>query len=157
MSTKKYKDYTIEEIQKELDDLDVILGRQHGREGKKFDDPEKEKRRLWNNLSSRKSRLSRRNIEKAQETAYNQALKLDTDEADEYGIKPVDERRYVKCFHSGYIGAPVYLKYVKMMTGLTLKQIAILQERTGEIPVPPVTKAQADADEKERWERGDIY
>ena len=44
-----------------------------------------------------------------------------------------------------------------MRTGLTLKQLSILQERTGLKTVPPVDKRKADLDFKRRWERGDIY
>ena len=32
-----------------------------------------------------------------------------------------------------------------------------MQERTGLIPVPAVTKTQADADERRRYETGDYY
>ena len=43
-TTKPYKEYTLEELKQELAKLDEQLGRQHGREGQKFDDPEKEKK-----------------------------------------------------------------------------------------------------------------
>ena len=151
---KKFKDYTLEEIQAELDELDKQLGRQHGRTGVKYDDVEKEKKRLWNNLQSRKSRNLKQTIENEKDKAVNEILKIHEDE-DEFGIRPVDERRYTKCFHSGYIGETPERKYVQIMTGLTLKQINILQKRTGLVPNPAVNDSEADADEKRRWETGD--
>ena len=39
-TTKSYKEYTLEELQDEIAKLDGQLGRQHGREGQKFDDPD---------------------------------------------------------------------------------------------------------------------
>ena len=92
-TTKPYREYTLEELKQELAKLDEQLGRQHGREGHKFDDPEKEKRRLWNNLVSRRSRLLRRNLQKHQDEQVNKILNIHQDE-DEYGISPRDERRY---------------------------------------------------------------
>lgn len=157
--TKKKKgkdDYTIEELRLLLAEMDKKIGRQHGKSGITYDDPAKEKDRLWNNYSSRLSRERRKNIEKAQEKTFLEAHNIKCDE-DEFGIRPVDERRYKACFHSGYIGAPVYRDYVRRMTGLNLKQICILQKRTGLIPVPAVEDAEADKDWKERYERGDIY
>lgn len=150
------KDTPLNIILFELDKLDEKLGRQHGRAGISSKDSEKERVRLLNNLNSRLSRMVRREIEKSREKTYREILGLN-DDADEYGIKPVDERRYRACFKSGYIGEPVELLYIKRMTGLTLKQIEIMQERTGLIPVPAVTKTQADADERRRYETGDYY
>ena len=155
-TTKPYKEYTLEELKQELAKLDEQLGRQHGREGHKFDDPEKEKRRLWNNLVSRRSRLLRRNLKKHQDEQVNKILNIHQDE-DEYGISPRDERRYRSKFKSGYIGAPVYVKYIMMMTGLKLFQIYQLQERTGLIPTPRITKEEADANYKYCYETGDMY
>ena len=88
-TTKPYKEYTLEELQQEIAKLDEQLGRQHGRAGVKFDDPEKEKRRLWNNLVSRRSRLLRRNLQKHQDERFNEILNIHQDE-DEYGISPRD-------------------------------------------------------------------
>ena len=76
---------------------------------------------------------------------------------DEHGIRPVDERRYVKCFHSGWIGQTTELAYVRRMTGLSLYQISILQETTGEIPTPAVSLASAKSDKKYREEYGEMY
>jgi hypothetical protein len=151
----KYENATIESIKAELEELDKALGRQHGRAGKTFDDPEKEKRRLWNNLQSRKSRNNRREIEKKREKSYRESLGI-VDDEDEYGIRPIDERRYIACFHSGYIDAPVYRKYVQRMTGLSLKQVYLLQQETGLKPYPAVTEKVADKDQKIRDREG-IY
>lgn len=153
---KGYKDYTLEEIIAELNALDDQLGRQHGRIGQKYDDPEKEKRRLWNNLVSRRSRCARKECQKRQDDAYKEILQLASD-ADEYGIRPIDERRYVRCFHSGYIGEIPKRSYVITMTSLTLTQIKVLQKRTGLYPNPPVSDKEAAIDEKRRYETGDYY
>lgn len=157
-NTKPFKEYTLEELQEEIARLDKQLGRQHGREGQKFSDPEKEKRRLWNNLVSRRSRLARRELQKSQDESYNKILNLyQCDDADEWGIRPVDERRYKSKFHSGYIGEPVKLKFVMSTTGLRPFQIYQLQLRTGLIPTPEVTKEQADANYAYCVRTGDIY
>lgn len=153
---KSYLEYTLEELQEELSKLNQQLGRQHGREGKGFDDPEKEKRRLWNNLVSRKSRLAKRQALERHDKAVNESLRLHQDE-DEYGIKPVDERRYKATFKSGYIGAPVYVSYIRRMTGLNLMQMYVLQEKTGLVPTPRIREEDARADWKSRYEKGDIY
>lgn len=153
---KGYSEYTLEEIIAELNELDAQLGRQHGREGQKYTDPEKEKRRLWNNLVSRRSRNNRKEYQKRQDDAYKEILQLASD-ADEYGIRPIDERRYVRCFHSGYIGETPERVYVIRMTSLTLNQIKVLQKRTGLYPNPPVSDKEAKADEKRRYETGDYY
>lgn len=150
------KDTPMEVILHELEKLDTSLGRQHGRAGTSSSDSEKDRVRLLNNLNSRLSRMAKREIEKSQEQTYREVLGLNND-ADEYGIRPVDERRYRACFRSGYIGEPVERVYVKRMTGLSLNQIRVLQERTGLIPVPAVTAKEANADEKRRYETGDIY
>lgn len=153
---KGYADYSLEEIISELEALDAELGRQHGREGTKYSDPEKEKRRLWNNLVSRRSRNARKEYQKRQDSTYKEILKLASD-ADEYGIRPIDERRYVRCFHSGYVGEVPERIYVIRMTGLTLNQIRILQKRTNLSPNPPVSDKEASADEKRRERTGDYY
>lgn len=153
---KSYAEYTLEELQQELAVLDTKRDRQHGRAGVGFDDPEKEKRRLWNNLVSRRSRLARRQTLQRHDEAVNKSLGLHQDE-DEYGIKPVDERRYKATFKSGYIGAPVYVSYIRRMTGLNLMQMYVLQEKTGLIPTPRIREKDARADWKSRYERGDIY
>lgn len=153
---KSYAEYTLEELQQELAALDTKRDRQHGRAGVGFDDPEKEKRRLWNNLVSRRSRLARRQALQRHDEAVNKSLGLHQNE-DEYGIKPVDERRYKATFKSGYIGAPVYVSYIRRMTGLNLMQMYVLQEKTGLIPTPRIREEDARADWKSRYERGDIY
>lgn len=118
-----------------------------GRQGKVHDDPILEAKRLRMNESARRY--------KARQKELNANI-LRTDE-DEYGIRPVDERRYIKCFHSGWIGQTTELDYVRRMTGLSLYQIYILQERTGEIPKPAVSLASAKSDKKRRENYGEIY
>lgn len=153
--------HNLEEINKMLEVVKQELaqftyGRQHGRAGVPLDDPYDEYERLQNNLNSRKARARRKEHIKRQDKVFNEVLNIHQDE-DEYGISSRDERRYKAKFKSGYIGAPVYVKYIMMMTGLKLFQIYQLQERTGLIPTPRVTKEQADADYKHRWETGDMY
>jgi len=118
-----------------------------GRQGKVLDDPILEAKRLKMNESARKYKARQKELD---------ANTLPTDE-DEYGIRPVDERRYIKCFHSGWIGQTTELAYVRRMTGLSLYQIYILQERTGEIPKPAVSLASAKSDKKYREDYGETY
>lgn len=153
--------YNLDEIKQMIEELKQKLaeysyGRQHGRAGESYEDPYKEYRRLLNNLNSRQARARKREQIKQHDKAYNEILNIHQDE-DEYGIKPVDERRYKACFKSYYIGAPIHPSYIKRMTGLNLKQMYILQEKTGLIPTPRISKEAADADWKKRWESGDIY
>ena len=152
MITNKKK-LTLDEIKKKLAEADANLNRQHGKLGVKCEDEEKELKKIYNNLKSRESRARKRALEKHQDYTYNKLYGLHADE-DEYGIRAIDRRRYTKCFKSGYIDARVTRKYVKMMTGLTLNQIYILQNETGLIPYPAVTKKEANEDEKYRWETG---
>lgn len=126
--------------------------RQHGKLGKTCENEADDYKRLYNNYLSIKTRANRKKIEKAQDEAWSWWKQKDEDE---YGIRPVDERRYKLCFTSYYKGLPIELSYVKRMTGCTLYQIWILQQRTGFIPSPPVTKKDALADQK-RIEREGI-
>lgn len=153
--------YNLEEITKMLEEVKLELSklqgpRHHGRSGVAYEDPYKEYERLLNNLRSRQTRARKREIIKRQDKVFNEVLNIHQDE-DEFGISPRDERRYRAKFKSGYIGAPVHVKYIMMMTGLKLFQIYQLQERTGLIPTPRITKEQADANYKHCWETGDIY
>jgi hypothetical protein len=153
--------YSLEEITQKLEEVKQELSkfeqkRQHGRAGESFDDPYKEYTRLLNNLRSRQARARRKEHFKRQDKAINKVLNIHQDE-DEYGIRPVDERRYKATFKSGYIGEPVYRTYIKRMTGLNLMQMYILQERTGLKPTPVIKEAEAKADWKHRYETGDIY
>lgn len=126
--------------------------RQHGKKGTPLADPIEDAKRLLRNKQSREYRARKKALEKAKEQAFGF-----TSDEDIYGIRPIDERRYKKCFHSGYIGEIPSRKYVIIMTGLSLRQIQILQERTGLSPIPPVGQKEAAKDEKRRWETGDIY
>lgn len=148
-------DEAIKQLRQRQAELCANYKRRHGKLEKQAETKWEEYKRLYNNVKSQESRLRKAQLEKEKDKAYN--VMHNVEEEDEYGIRPVDERRYKACFKSGYIGAPVYRKYVRMMTGLSLKQIAILQERTGLVPVPAVGMAEAEADEKRRWESGDIY
>lgn len=148
-------DEAIKVLRERQAELNAGYTRRHGKKEKPAETKWEEYKRLYNNVKSQESRLRKAKLEKDKDKVYNQMHNVE--EEDEYGIRPVDERRYKACFKSGYIGAPVYRKYVRMMTGLSLKQIAVLQERTGLVPFPAVDMAEAEADEKRRWETGDIY
>lgn len=130
-------------------------GRQHGRAGKKFDNPEQERVRLMNNISSMLSRLIRRQLDKKKDD-YQWWITSDDKKCDEHGISPYDQRVYTN-FIKHYQGLRVPRNEVKGRTGLTLKQIAILQERTGLKPYPEVTMKEAEEDMQRRIETGDIY
>lgn len=147
---------TLEELRKLIAEANEKLGRQHGRAGKENETEEQEYKRLYNNWKSRESRDRKKKLEKHQERSYRELFGFNADE-DEYGIRLVDERRYRACFKSAPIGSIVYRDYVKRMTGLTKNQIYIMQQRTGLVPHPAVTKKEADADEKRRWETGDYF
>jgi hypothetical protein len=147
----------VTELRNEFKELTKNQTRQHGRKGESHDDPIKEIIRLTNNIASVKTRNKHKEIEKQQDIVFKESLGFRAEDTDEYGIKAVDERRYIKCFRSGYINAPVYRTYIKRMTGLSLYQMFVLQERTGYIPTPKITKVEAKKNERELYERGDIY
>jgi len=113
-------------------------------------DEEAEKKRLYQNQKSREARARRKLLAKAQDDFVVRPENV----CDKWGITPKDEARYKRCCSSTIYNE---LSYVKMRTGLTLKQLSVLQERTGLYPVPPVDKKKADLDYKRRYERGDIY
>lgn len=154
---KAKKKPTLEELRQYQAEYEASAKRRHGKARAIFESEEDEYRQLYNNWSSRESRKRKRELEKYQEEAYRSYWGIAADDADEYGITPKQERQYRGCFRSGYIGEPVYREYVKRMSGLTLYQIYIMQQRTGLIPVPQVTATEAKADEKRRYDTGDIY
>lgn len=113
-------------------------------------DEEAEKKRLYQNQKSREARARRKKLAEQLDALVVNPKNV----CDKWGITAKDEERYIRCCKSVYYHE---LSYVKMRTGLTLKQLSVLQERTGLSPVPPVDKKKADLDYKRRWERGDIY
>lgn len=117
-------------------------------------DEEAEKKRLKQNEASRKARAKRKAEAEAVEKAFMEKYVKPENVCDEWGITPKDRERYIRCCSSVYYHD---LSYVKMRTGLTLKQLSILQDETKLYPYPPVDKKKADADYKRRKERGDIY
>lgn len=117
-------------------------------------DEKAEEKRLKQNEASRKARAKRKAEAEAIENAFMEKYVKPENVCDKWGINKKDEERYIRCCSSVYYND---LSYVKMRTGLTLKQLSILQERTGLKTVPPVDKKKADLDYKRRWERGDIY
>lgn len=150
---------TLEELRQYEAEYLATRKRQHGKERikKEYASEEEEYKNLYNNWSSRESRKRKRALEKSQDKVFAATWGCMAEDADEYGIRPVDERKYIGCFKSGYIGDPVKVSYIKRMTGLSLKQINVLQQRTGYMPTPPVTDKVANDDEMRRYETGDIY
>jgi len=119
----KITDETIASLQKQLEELDP--GRQHGRKGVELADSEAEKRRLYNNLASRLSRLKKKRLDKEKEIAT-----LGVKEMDEFGITDKDIRRYKSCYV--YENVIPERAYIKRMTGLDDIQIAELDRRVRE-------------------------
>lgn len=113
-------------------------------------DEEAERKRLYQNQKSREARARRKKLAEQLDALVVNPKNV----CDKWGITAKDEERYIRCCKSAYYHE---LSYVKMRTGLTLKQLSILQERTGLSPVPPVDRKKANLDYKRRWERGDIY
>lgn len=132
-----YKESTIESLLAELKEYGYT--RQHGRAGKELDDPEAEKRRLYNNLMSRKARAAKRELIKDKAKRVVSIVKQDDYEQDINGINAKDRRRYNLCFTAGIQGIPVERDYIRRMTGLDDIQIDILAKETGLIPANPVT------------------
>ena len=148
----------LQELRIEFAELTKDHKRQHGRKGNSSDNIMEEIVRLTNNIASVKTRKRNRDLDKSRDKVYKESLGLySEDEADKHGIKPVDERRYIKCFKSGYINAPVYRTYIKRMTGLSLNQMYVLQERTGYIPTPKISFNEAKKDEQALYDSGEIY
>lgn len=148
----------LEELRNTFNELTKDHKRQHGKKGESSNNILEEIVRLTNNIASIKTRNKNKELDKQRDKVYKESLGYTKeDETDKYGIKPVDERRYIKCFKSGYINAPVYRKYIKRMTGLSLNQMFVLQERTGYIPTPKITLTEAKKNEQELYDRGDIY
>jgi len=130
--------------------------RQHGKLGKPLADPVAEYKRLYKNVKSIECRNRRAAENKEADEKFEKEYSLRKTEVERNGIKPVDERRYNNCFHSTPHGQKVYRSYIKRMTGMTLKQIYILQQKTGLIPYPEITKKEADDDQRYRDYNG-IY
>ena len=122
--------------------------RQHGKKGKTCATEEEEYKRLKNNYISICSRARRKARE--QEIDRNFKKSMGSDDADEYGIRPVDIRRYVAKFKNCAIGSVPELAYVRRMTGCSLFQIYYLQQMTGLYPNPRVTEKDARIDKKYR-------
>ena len=120
--------------------------RQHGKKGKACLTEEEEYKRLKNNYISICSRAKRK--EREQEIDRNFKKRMGADDEDEYGIRPVDKRRYIAKFKNCPKGSVVELAYVRRMTGCSLYQIYHLQRMTGLYPNPKVTEKDAKIDKK---------
>lgn len=144
--TKKEKP-TLEELKAFFAEREKTM-RQHGKKGKPCDNPEDEYKRLYNNYLSIKCRANTKQYHKRQDKLFEEYNNIygRKEDADEFGIRPKDERMYKKCFKSYYSSAPVSLAYIRRMTALSLTQIYVLQKRTGYIPKPAVTKKDAKKD-----------
>lgn len=113
-----------------------------------------EAKRLKQNEASRRARAKRKAEAEALEKTFTDMYIKPENVCDKWGITQKDRDRYIRCCSSVYHHE---LSYVKMRTGLTLKQISILQDETKLYPVPPVDKRKADADYKRRKQIGDVY
>lgn len=106
--------------------LELETTRKHGKSGTEKEG-DAELARLCNNIASQNSRYKQRI--KEWEKFY--AGTHPDDIPDKYGITKRDTRRYKHCF--GWIDpalAPEY-SYIKTMTGLSVDQAIILEQRTG--------------------------
>lgn len=118
---------TIDEVIQQLKEQLISLGsnpdiptRQHGKLGTAKEDEQEEKIRIRNNLASQVSRLKK----KLQMQELDRKVKLVEDED---GITEKDERRFKNCFI--YENIHPELEYVQRMTGLTVDQIRILENK----------------------------
>ena len=156
MKNKEKSKPTIDELRKRYAELTGTLSRQHGKKGTEAETEEEEWNRLYKNIKSIECRRRRKKLEKEQEQSWVSKYGFGNDEADQYGITPKDRRRYIAKFKNCPKGAVVELDYLKMMTGLTLNQIWILQNETGMSPYPAVTEKAAKKDQAYRDYNG-IY
>ena len=146
-----------------LEELEVIYAkllsqysRQHGRKAKLSDDPEIRYKQIYKNVKSILSRNKVKKLEADREKSYVEKFGFGNDDADANGITAKDRRRYNAKFANCPHGAVVELDYLRRMTGLTLKQIFILQNETGKYPYPAVTEKAANKDQAYRDKEG-IY
>ena len=151
-----YKPPTLEELEKEYNEWLAKYPRKHGRTAKLSEDPEIRRQQIYKNLKSMQSRQRRKEVDDWHEKSYVERYGFGADDADCYGIRPVDRRRYNKCFKSCPHGASVELDYLRRMTGMTLYQIYIMQNETGLKPKPAVSEKAAKLDQKRRDDEG-IY
>ena len=146
---------TYEQLKKRYAEL-TAGKRQHGKLPTPLADPVAEYKRLYKVVKSLEYRARMAEKAKEEDAKFEKEFSLHRTKSDDNGIKPVDERRYNNCFHSTPHGQKVYRSYIKRMTGMTLKQIYILQEKTGLIPYPKISKEEADKDQRYRDYNG-IY
>lgn len=153
---ENYHKPTFDELLKEYTELTSKYKRQHGRKLVLSKDPKKAYKQIYNALASIKSRNHRKEYDARTEKSYVELYGFGADDADANGIRPVDRRRYTAKFKNCPKGAVVELNYLMMMTGLTLKQVYLLQEETGLKPYPAVTEKVANRDQAIR-DREAIY
>jgi len=156
---KRPEDYappTFDELLKEYEELTKSYTRQHGRKAAPIENTPEGYKRLYKNVKSIKSRNKRKKIEAEREQSYVERFGFGNDDADINGITAKDRRRYNAKFANCPHGAVVELDYLRRMTGLTLKQIFILQNETGKYPYPAVTEKAANKDQAYRDKEG-IY
>lgn len=147
---KKSPPPTLDELRQLYKELTGGYTRQHGKKAAEFESEEDEYKRLYKNVKSIQSRNRRKEMEKRQEQSFVERFGFGNDDADINGITAKDRRRYIAKFKNCPHGSRVELGYVKMMTGLNLFQIYLLQQETGLSPYPAVTEKAAKADKKFR-------
>lgn len=151
-----YRQETLEELEARYNAWLAKYPRRHGRTAKLSDDPVMRRKQIYKNIKSMESRQRAKAVDEWHEKSYVERYGFGNDNADCYGITPKDMRRYLAKFKNCPHGSRVELDYIKRMTGLTLYQIWILQQRTGLSPYPAVTEQVAKRDQKVRDDAG-IY
>lgn len=145
-----YRPPSLEELRKRYAELTAGYTRQHGKKAAAFESEEDEYKRLYKNVKSIESRNRRKELDTQREQSFVERYGFGNDDADANGITPKDRRRYLAKFKNCPHGSVVSLEYMKMMTGLNLNQIWILQNETGLKPVPAVTEKAAKKDKAYR-------
>ena len=150
---KALKEYTFEIVEKEIDTS------KRGHKNTINEDIVKEADRLYHSLKSLEYKRKRKNVEDTLDNSLDVINKkaihgsawkdymLDKD-----GICPKDEQRYLYRFK---VSKQPTLREVIRFTGLNIKQVYILQQKTKLYPVPRVNKDAANKYAKYVDETGD--
>ena len=150
---KALKEYTFEIVEKEIDQS------KRGHKNTINEDVVKEADRLYHSLKSLEYKRKKKNVEDTLDNSLDVINKkaihgsawrdymLDKD-----GICPKDEQRYIYRFK---VSKQPSLREVIRFTGLNIKQVYILQQKTKLYPVPRVNKDAANKYAKYADETGD--
>ena len=150
---KALKEYTFEIVEKEIDTS------KRGHKNTINEDVVKEADRLYHSLKSLEYKRKKKNVE----DTLDESLDIINKKAihgsawkdyilDKDGICPKDEQRYLYRFK---VSKQPTLREVIRFTGLNIKQIYILQQKTKLYPIPRVNKDAANKYAKYVDETGD--